>query len=180
MCPTGDRRERPPSLGRCARRGAPAALEIERVLVLLLHDVHEDPCDLPRLLRRQRRPGTAFTAVGDARTAVSPAELGAVRVERPEVGLLALDRRGLLRRSPQDRLPLRCTYKPAATRSTGLAARELLPGQLLVVRPVLGERDLGGLAAPARPKGIRARGGIDDEVDDQPVAAFRMRECFRR
>ncbi len=80
----------------------------------------------------------------------------------------------------QDLFPLARAYEATSAASTGLAADELLPRQALIVRPARVEPDGRGVAADPGPKDVRAGARVDDEVNDQPVSAFRMRECFGR
>jgi hypothetical protein len=89
-----------------ARRRTPPLLEIDRFPVLSLRGIDRDARQYLDLMRGQRRPRAALSTVGDAGAAIAPTERGAVRMERSEVRLLALDGGGLLGGSLLDWLPL--------------------------------------------------------------------------
>ena len=95
---------------------------------------------------------------------------------RPEVGLLKLDGSRFLGGPLEDRLPLARADEPAAAAPARLAARELFPGQALVVGPPPAQLDGRRLAAPARPKDEGADFGLDDEVDHHAIGPLGVRE----
>lgn len=126
---------------------------------------------VPGLLRAERGRWTAGAAMRDATARDRPARGAAIAVQALEHRLLGLERHLLLRCALRDRLPLRSAPEPSPATATRDAADELLEREPLRVGPSWRWRWRRRCVAVPCDQSRLGLHLLDDEVDDQAVAA---------